>query len=123
MSHVPTPYRFEYKDWRGQPSIHAHIRGDEHESCDEECDEPCRSATAVAVVHGNPTSEPVTRDTAAFLCRAANSHAELLAFAKDIASNYDHEECYHRNDMADMCCRRCKAEAVIARVEAIEHPA
>ena len=43
--------------------------------------------------------------------------ADLREFARDIRDNYDHEECYHRNGMAGMCCRVCKAEAVLAKAE------
>lgn len=37
----------------------------------------------------------------------------LQKFVKDIATNYDHEECYHRNGMAATCCRQCKAEQLL----------
>lgn len=42
----------------------------------------------------------------------------LYAFARDIAVNYDHEEDYHRHGNADICCRTCKAEKVMAEAEA-----
>ncbi len=34
-------------------------------------------------------------------------------FAKDLSSNYDHEECYHLDNMASACCRTCKAEELL----------
>lgn len=39
----------------------------------------------------------------------------LLKFAKDIASNYDHESDAHRYDNG--ACRVCKAVEIIAKVE------
>ena len=56
----------------------------------------------------------VTLESNARLIAAA---PDLYEFARDIRDNYDHEECYHRNGMAGMCCRVCKAEAILAKAE------
>lgn len=47
------------------------------------------------------------------LAEAEREIAALRSFVKDIATNYDHEECYHRNGLADTCCRQCKAEQLL----------
>ena len=47
------------------------------------------------------------------LAEAEREIAALRSFVKDIATDYDHEECYHRNGLADTCCRQCKAEQLL----------
>ncbi len=69
MSHTPTPYKCSQIDWKNQPSENNwYITGDHHDG----------SCTAVAVVAGNATAGDITRDTAEFLCHAANTHEELV---------------------------------------------
>lgn len=41
----------------------------------------------------------------------------LISFTKNCATGYDHEEDYHRNEMAEGHCRQCMAEAVLKLVE------
>ena len=65
---------------------------------------------------GAEAQQLVTTDLTACescLAEAEREIAALRSFVKDIATNYDHEECYHRNGLADTCCRQCKAEQLL----------
>lgn len=79
MPHTPTPYIAEKRNWRNEPSPHdVYIRGDQHE------DDEGLVSTSVAIVIGNASAGTIPEDTADFICRACNSHADLLAALKEL---------------------------------------
>ncbi len=93
--HTRTPYTCDQRNWRNEPVEHDwYICGGHVEALDPESDDPdenrgsCRS---VAIVVGNASSGNITRDTAMFLCRAANSHDALLAACEDALATGEHD--------------------------------
>ena len=59
---TPGPWTAERKNWRGEPEPHKiYISGDAYEVLDDDDPDeaPCRVATAVAIVEGNPTGMQV----------------------------------------------------------------
>lgn len=67
-------------NWRNEPVPHdIYIRGDQYENGDEDQEdgEPRFVSTSVCIVPGNPSSEPLTSGTAAFIVAAANHAADI----------------------------------------------
>lgn len=77
--HTPTPWKWQFEDWRGQPQkFKRFIIGGISEP--DEDDESC--ATAVAIVEGNATSGGIATANAELIVRAVNAHEDLLAACK-----------------------------------------
>lgn len=84
MSHTKTPYEFSRRNWCNELDENGnyYITGDRHSCVTEDDDgtdiDDGESCVSVAVVTGNSTSHPVTRDTAEFICRACNCFDDLV---------------------------------------------
>ncbi len=110
MSHTPGPWHHDYRNWLGDPDqLKAHVYGNVHECHDDDDEESCEVATAVAIVEGNETSREVTEANALLIAAAP----ELLEACRALLNSTD---CYcDKIEWENEICPHMLGKAAIAK--------
>jgi hypothetical protein len=91
--HTKGPWKFEFTDWRGDPTPHKpYVCGNIGDG----------SATAVCIVEGNPTSEETTLANARLIAAAPSlleALREQVQWYDDLVANYHPDDIHLRENV------------------------